>query len=372
MSSAATTELAKYASGRYRPTTFMQRGIMVPFTTPVLAGARIRPGERAQKELIISDHGNGHGYFVLPWSGLPDVCNPTLNDWELWQALQGAAVLTPNTLRRTVREVARDGLAGRKARGAALAAEARDRNAATVTNYNLLLRLIKQTESNTEAAIPPEKDSARNVEARAQRANSRATRALGCGPNDVASGLQDIADTLQEVGLGHGSDEFQIRDVMLGLTMLAKEAPPTAQSDEGHQAGRLLAEAALLNQQCARPLLDQIEIGLNDLTALLARWQKGKEDVVAEFERPAWLLDGWAHILKLWTTRTPESVDTLLIEMASLVPIIPREVSEWLGVEVMYDPSQRIRKFVAELEDWRTGRMLELVSRNENLLTELL
>ncbi len=37
----------------FLPTTFLERGVAVPFTTPLLAGSRTRPGERNQLELIV-------------------------------------------------------------------------------------------------------------------------------------------------------------------------------------------------------------------------------------------------------------------------------------------------------------------------------
>jgi hypothetical protein len=52
--------------------------------------------------------------------------------------------------------------------------------------------------------------------------------------------------------------------------------------------------------------------------------------------------------------------------MALMVPVIPREASEWLGLSIDEGERQRLRKVVLSYEDWRTGSLVfELIGRNE-------
>jgi hypothetical protein len=66
-----------------------------------------------------------------------------------------------------------------------------------------------------------------------------------------------------------------------------------------------------------------------DLRALLARWSADPTTLAAQLARSDWILDGWARICAIWDSQ-PEAVATIL-EMAALVPVVPREVDEWLS-----------------------------------------
>ncbi len=366
-------KLARFASGKYRPMTFLQRGVHVPFMAPALAGARIRPGERGGKELILNDMAQGQGWYVIPWDSMPELCSPTLADYELWTALRKAEVLTPQSVRVTVRESARGGFAGRKAKEAAEKLREQEEKLATVANFNLLLRLIRKTETPGEEAVAVERDTPKNIELRAKRANTRTTKLLNLGPDDVATVLQELSSMLQAVGLGQASGDFHVRDVLNGLGVLNVEAPGcVTQSEEGQHAQRLVRDAVQLTQGCAEPLLGAAEAALDELPALVARWLRDREKVLAEFERLAWLLDGWGPIIALWRTRDERNPDPALMEMAALVPLIPQEVSDWLGRDLAFDPQQALKKFVHALEDWRTGSRLQMVARNERILADTL
>ena len=91
--------LARYDAGKYQPTTFLERGVVLPFTTPALLGGRIRPGERKSAELVLANPAGAEGVYILPWSGMPDVCTPTLHDRALWGRVAQLAILTPRTVR---------------------------------------------------------------------------------------------------------------------------------------------------------------------------------------------------------------------------------------------------------------------------------
>ncbi|MBU6498939.1 MAG: hypothetical protein KGQ40_10460, partial [Rhodospirillales bacterium] len=54
----------------FLPSTFLERGVAVPFTTPQLAGARARPGTRVPLELVVPNPSGGRGHYILPWDGL--------------------------------------------------------------------------------------------------------------------------------------------------------------------------------------------------------------------------------------------------------------------------------------------------------------
>ncbi len=83
--------------------------------------------------------------------------------------------------------------------------------------------------------------------------------------------------------------------------------------------------------------------------------------------RPDWLLDGWQIICELWRESDTTMRANTLWEMALLAPILPREVEDWFGIEEDWDRPTRMRRVVRANEDWRSGRMLDIIARNERL-----
>src|SRR3954447_13592861 len=92
--------LARFEAGKYQPVTFLDRGVALPFTTPALLGARIRPGARGAPELVLANPAGVEGVCILPWAALPDVCTPTLHDRALWGRMAQLPILTPRTIRQ--------------------------------------------------------------------------------------------------------------------------------------------------------------------------------------------------------------------------------------------------------------------------------
>src|SRR5579863_9657509 len=109
----------------FHPTTFLERGVAIPFTTPQLNGARARPGERKSLELIIPNPSGGRGVYIVSMNHIVEYCRLTLNDRRLADAVTKLRGVTPEAIRHLARDVAGEGLAGR---GAAMAAEQARKN----------------------------------------------------------------------------------------------------------------------------------------------------------------------------------------------------------------------------------------------------
>lgn len=103
----------------YHPTTFLDRGVAVPFTTPLLAGTRARPAERGGTELVVPNPSGGRGVYILPWGDLRALCNPTVHDRRLNERAAALPAIAPSSIRDVARQVAAEGLAGPAARQAA-------------------------------------------------------------------------------------------------------------------------------------------------------------------------------------------------------------------------------------------------------------
>lgn len=101
--------LSRYASGRYKPATFAERGVALPFTTPHLLGGRIRPGDRRAPELVLANPAGTEGVYVLPWAVLPEFCPPTIHDRAIWSQVSGLQLVTPRSVLGVSRGVAAQG-----------------------------------------------------------------------------------------------------------------------------------------------------------------------------------------------------------------------------------------------------------------------
>jgi hypothetical protein len=100
MSSGLPPQIDRSWLAQNQAATFLERGISLPFTTPMLVGARLRLREREAMELVIKDPSGGMGFYVLPWAALPDMCSPTSHDCRLWDLIVAEPLLSPASIRR--------------------------------------------------------------------------------------------------------------------------------------------------------------------------------------------------------------------------------------------------------------------------------
>jgi hypothetical protein len=147
------SSLDRYAAALpERPATFAERGVAMPFTTPMLAAARLRRGADGLPELLLPALG-GRGVYILGWEACLGLCGPTLHDRGLWAELAGRTP-SPAAVRDAARRVALRGLAGRAARAAAEArlAAGGDRPAGRMAALEALARTL---EAWAGAAVTP-------------------------------------------------------------------------------------------------------------------------------------------------------------------------------------------------------------------------
>src|SRR5690349_1910869 len=120
----------------YHPTTFLERGVIVCFTTPALTGSRVRVAARAGLELIVPSFSGGRGFYILPWSSVHDFCRPTVHDRQIQERTAALPCVSPGAIRRIANEVALAGYAGREARSLAESCRKQESQAQVVTNYS--------------------------------------------------------------------------------------------------------------------------------------------------------------------------------------------------------------------------------------------
>jgi hypothetical protein len=129
-----------------KPASFLERGVAVPFTTPALAGARIRPADRTGTEFVVPNPSGGRGVYILSWTGVKQMCRPTVHDTLLHQRVSRLPVMSPAGVRATARQLAAEGLAGKDATLAATASATQERKELVLVNFLMLITLMEQVE----------------------------------------------------------------------------------------------------------------------------------------------------------------------------------------------------------------------------------
>lgn len=145
------------------PQRCVERGVVGPFTTPMLFGARVRGGAGEQVEVLVPHPSGREGWFVLPWPSVVEACRPSLMDRALAGRL-GAVPLTPARLRADAAAAAGEGLGGRMLRRAAASAPGRAPLAPRLERLRAMVAGLQRWEA--EAPAGAERARGRAVAAR--------------------------------------------------------------------------------------------------------------------------------------------------------------------------------------------------------------
>ncbi len=355
----------------YEAATFVERGVNVPFTTPVLLGARARPQpEREGLEILIPNPSGGEGVYILPWAAIPEICTPTLHDRKLWYLLRDAAILTPAIVREAAENAALEGHAGRAA--AIAATQARQAREARVKriNFALLISLINKMEGPNPDRLPPELDDPRQVALRGQRAVKACAARLRMTTEAVAAALEELANAFNGFGMPQDNDLTPSRRLISELQSLAVAIDSwrydlPAHLDSG--AAALVGQALRLTLDGSLTAAEQFDALIGDTYTALQAWQRDRLDILQELSRLDWLLDGWETVLGIWNAASASDKSAAIMEMALLAPILPKEVIGWLGAAPDMAEERRKIRIVRQFEDWRSGRFIDMIARNENL-----
>ncbi|HET8995944.1 MAG TPA: hypothetical protein VFN42_04690 [Acetobacteraceae bacterium] len=352
------------------PVTFLERGVQVPFTTPMLAGTRARPAEAYGTELLVPNLSGGRGVYVLPWAGVQKLCCPTVHDRRLNQKVETLITVTPSTIRHAAREVAVEGLAGREAQVAAVRAAELDRRGRMRTNFLLLVALLDRLEPGS---LNPAWMGEPSLELEAQACGTIVARApqLGLAPDTIIADLEQLAEVLSAIGVHAEGPPARIPLLLEMLSDLHEQTTAWSRANCGEHAdiAAMIAEVAGATITCAAATLRDARRLTEDVVRLVRQWSSNAGAVVRLAARPEWLLDGWEQICLLWRdAEMPGAREAALAEMALLAPVLPKETRLWVRAPIQEHSLFTYRRTVLANEDWRTGSAgLELIWRNERL-----
>ncbi len=333
----------------------------MPFTTPILAGARLRRAARGL-ELIVPHPAGARGVYIMACSELPHFCALTLHDLKLSARLGGLPQVTPRSVRGAVLTVAASGAAGRGARAAAEAALTTDRGDHRAVIGSLLNQLVRQ-----QTGVPcPAAELDRQVKAALLRLAPVLRRPAATLTLDIEALAGWLAPV---VPCGNGPPRCErLADHVGWLANEMRALPPAAPGRAAH-AARLVVSAADATLAMARRMLTDASAHLNDVAALLAAWANDPARTADMIVRAEWMLDGWVQACLVWRETGPAARSGALAELALLVPVIPREAADLTGHALDEASRQHMRALVLSGADWRTGGLIyDLVARNERIL----
>jgi hypothetical protein len=367
-------DLDRFRSDAFEPISFRDRGATVPFTTPLLLNARIRTAASGRGfEMLVANPSGGRGALILPWSAMLEICSPTLFDRHLWESLASSLDISPIGIRHEAQRLATLGLAGRQAALGAKDAQRREEASQRIIRRMLLAALIGATETPNESAGRPNADDGQVFIKRGERAMARAAAMAGVGMAEFAADLETLAVALSGAPPEMEGEDARLRQMMSELHRMADEITDWV-ADEQQEASHVMAAkfvvaTARQTLECGELALAHTDTLIADLGLLVPKWRTEKNSILEGARAPEWVLDGWKTPMALWQGADPKQRREAIWEMALIAPILPREAKIWLGEKTDWrDTPRRITQVVREKSDWRSGNMMELVARNENLI----
>jgi hypothetical protein len=355
----------------HKPASFLERGVAVPFTTPQLAGARIRSAERTGTEFVVPNPSGGRGVYILTWSGVKQLCRPTVHDTLLHQRISRLPVMSPAGVRATARQLAAEGLAGKEATLAATASVALERKELVLVNFLMLIALMEQVEP-AGLHMSADTEHTPEIDHRARRILVHVGTALDRTPAQIAQDLESLSALFVPIGLRAETPMARLPGLMARLMATADDLAAWAvqfKDDSRANLGSSLSRSAMVTAACAATAHGAALDMTSNMPGLLKLWANNPAEVVKLTNRPEWILDGWERFCLLWeTAATVSSQSAALLEMAQLVPMLPKEGTAF-GQErselEKLEPGLRSAQLNVS---WRGGGALQgLIARNEKL-----
>ena len=356
-----------------QPATFRTRGVAAPFTTPLLAGARVRESKRSGVELVVPNPSGGRGVYVVEWAGVRSLCNPTVHDSVLFGRVTALSRLDPAAVRGAALDVALEGYAGRDAIAAAQSVRGGDHVIRLLTDFLFLASLIEQVEP-TGHKMRRLTERTREFDRRAGLVLRHIAPSLGCTAEHLTNGLSAMGEAFAPVGMTADDHGARVPRLIARLQATESDLMRWLARDRGNDIadlGRMVSTSMKVTGANAATVLADTRAVLADPAALLKRWVVRAGDPIDLAARCDWLLDGWERICLLWhMADSLASRRAALLEMALLVPVQPLEINDWIKCSIPPDATDTVCRIFSNNDAWRSGgAALGLIQRNELLRT---
>jgi hypothetical protein len=354
------TKLPRFSSEAHLPSTFEERGASVAFTTPGLAGTRIRADDRHGLTVLLKNFAGSTATYAVPVGSLFEVISTTVHDKALIEAIQAANARSPSAIRRETIRIMALGLAGPEGKDRANEIIEADNHFRADLEQIVLISTLK--------AVNADMSKFANIDFK----NSQAIHALkkhlyellsplGMAPELIDTRLADLSDALSFIGFPHEGMYGRLRNVIQELRDFEKKM--------GYKAGATNAEFGMVFDFAAKtakqniavsdPIIGAMDGLLTDLALPMKSWDAKFPVILKSADRLSWLLDGWESVLAFaancesWDGETVWDNTEML---ASMLPMVPRaevatETEEQADTQVM---GARVR--IKALHNWKDGK----------------
>jgi hypothetical protein len=319
-------------SEKFWPLTFGERGVLVPFTTPMLAAGRIRGPELKKAEILVPGLSGGKGTYVIPWKSVPEMFKLTLHDRALHEAICEGPDFTPRQIRQAALKVAHMGLAGRDACAAARSLLQRDDNLVVVARFFLTLRVVERMATDGATLSLAELSSVAGQQ-KARKILTTIAKALGWDFDLLYDHLEVWSKTVAQIGLAEMPAEAPARRLINRLKPLGEHFIEWGKGETEDQVdsaadAQLAADFCRETWRLATEYATDIDLTVKQPAEALRNWDGTLRATESVAHKLLWILDGWEQVVKLWDQaggRPREEQRSALRDVIRHLPIVPRD-----------------------------------------------
>jgi hypothetical protein len=355
----------------YKPESFLERGVAAPFTTPQLAGARIRYAARTGTEFVLPNPSGGRGVYIMDWSAVRQLCRPTVHDTLLHQRVARLPSMDPGSVRAVARQLAGEGHAGKDASIAAAASAEAEKQELILVNFLLLVMLMEQVEP-AGLAISADTEHTRELDLRARRIVTNVGAAIARSVAQISADLETLSLLYVPIGLDADMPPGRLPRFIARLDAVGAALAAWSKKlgdDPAAVLASSLSRSALVTARCAAAAVGATRALTHDICDLLRRWATERATIARIAAAPEWILDGWERFCLLWeTTDQPHERRAVMREMAQLVSVLPRESEAWNEACKELESLQPVLRAARLNVGWRDGGAAQmLIARNERM-----
>lgn len=360
-----------HISTRYWPATFEERGVVAPFTTPILAFSRVRADNRDKLEILIPGMSGSSGVYVIAWPSVREVFRMSVHDRDLHESIESANATTPRAMRRCANQAAMTGLAGPDATESAKAALEQDENERILTNFYLISSVIDRL-SKTSAKLTVAELSSSQGKRKVRQALEEIAQDIGGSSERMYRDLEIWSDLIAPLGLPIMPQECRLRRLLKRLEAFRMNAGEWGRRSNADPDGLsfLAADVAKLTLDIGYPIIAEVDAYVGDVASTLKDWRLSEVEIRTRLDRLSWLLDGWEHVLTIWdgVVEAPiwEQVEAME-EIVRMLPLVPKKELERQQGTAWGQLENALRKFVKPLQSWQSGEVdIDLLLRVEH------
>jgi hypothetical protein len=300
----------------------------VPFTTPSVAFSRVRGDGRGGLEVLVPGLSGSQGVYVIPWRGMRDMFKMTVHDRALHEEIDGLDEATPRSVRDVVLGVAAGGLAGPKAREAAVVAQQREEDDKLHSGFYLIAAVVENLSGSAlqvtlnDVATEQGQREVRNI-------LNRIADELQLPASAMHDRMDEWAIAISNIGVSGMPTKCRVRRAMENIQTFAETVGTWAdQTFTGNKDnGRVINSIAFETLSVINAYLSTLDKFTEMAGDTLKNWPKAGTNVNALTEKAEWLLDGWDNLVALWDSSVDEPahvLDAVVGDIFRLLPLAPR------------------------------------------------